>query len=115
MIGYLTDEKEWSTMLSGALTLDALRDGVKQWAPFVDDAQVVVDGMVEADMKAFHRGLKKERSGTFAGEEWLRRFGALILPKGLMDGSAAAERYKVPLGCALIQMQKAGHFRAEKS
>lgn len=108
MIGYLSDERDWSKVLDGAATIAELREGVKGWAPFVDDAQSVVDGMDDAALAEFRAGLQLERKGEWAGEEFQIRFGALLLPARLMEGSVAAAHYKVPLGTALIQMQKAG-------
>lgn len=114
-VGYLTEEKEWSAMLDSAVTVASLRAGVLAWEPFVDDAQSIADTMDDAALISFRAGLKKERKGKFAGEKFLGRFGALLLPKGLMDASLTAEQYKVPFGLALIRMQAAGAFRPHPS
>jgi hypothetical protein len=76
------------------------------WMPFVPDALAVVNGMNASAFDEWQRGLRIERKRGFAGEEWIKRFGALLLPEQLIRASLKAHELSVPMGAVLIRMQE---------
>lgn len=58
----------------------------------------------------FRRGLRKERRGKFAGEDFTHRFGAILMPENLLRIGMVADQYKVPFGLAFCRMRDLGAF-----
>lgn len=75
MIGYIFEPDDWSRGIE-VESLEALVEFVKGCAPFVDDAEASLP-KTEKDFAEFREGLKKERSGEYAGDEWVMKYGAL--------------------------------------
>jgi len=59
----------------------------------------------------FQRGLRKERKGTFAGEQWLERFGAVMMPALAIQVAEVAMRFHVPWGLAFNRLVEAGRVK----
>lgn len=111
-VGYMTSERDWSKALDEAKSLETLQAVVAGWAPYVPDAQAVVDAMEPSDFERWRDCLAIERKGRFAGEEFAHDFGALLIPGNLIRGSQLADTYKVPLGTALIKLREIGKIPA---
>lgn len=88
--------EEYAAGLTTCLTLADLRAHVGAFAKYAKDAGVVVEQMSEDDMREFRRGLKLERKGRFAGEEWAKKFAAVLMPEPMFTVAAIADRYKAP-------------------
>lgn len=110
-IGYLSEcDKEYTKSLTAAETLDDLREHAKRWEPVAADALEIVSGMTEDGFKAFRKGLRSERRGKFAGEEWMNKYGAVMLPAVLFEASIVASLYMVPWGLAYIRLRESGRI-----
>lgn len=86
--------------LSACQLLADLRELVSVYAELAVDAVVQVRAMTEADWPVFQKGLKTERRGKFAGEDFVTRFGAILMPLPMMRISVLADQFKAPFGVA---------------
>lgn len=108
-IHYTSDTPlDYSKGLTAAKTLEALLDHVQTYQRVADDAWKVVRGMDQSAFLSFLNGLRKERRGHFAGEEWAEKYGDVMMPEILMRVSIVAEMFKAPWGCAYLQLRSAG-------
>lgn len=90
-----TDYAKALTVCDSLADLKAL---VTRYQELVVDAVPVVAAMTEADFQAFRKGLKSERRGKFAGEEWAERFGAVLMPLPMMTITQVAAQFQAPFG-----------------
>jgi hypothetical protein len=110
-IGYLTEPMEpYMKALEGAKTLKSLAAAVQKYKKIAADACAVVDGMGEADFTEWRRGLASERKKEFAGDEWCQRFGAILIPRVMLEVGLVANHFVAPWGCAYIRMREEGRI-----
>lgn len=102
--------KDYSAGLSKCKTLDQLREHVQTYRRIADDAWQIVKDMEQPAFLELLRGLRKERKGEFAGEEWAEKYMAVMLPEILFRVSAVAVQYGAPWGCAYIRLKEAGRI-----
>src|SRR5688500_12702503 len=86
----------YAAMLPKCATLDELRAHVLAYEDIAIDAAEVVHAMTKADFREWQIGLKKERRGKFAGEDFVRRFGAVLMPQPMLRITMIADEYGVP-------------------
>lgn len=86
-------------------TLAQLRAVLEDYAPLFPDAleQCPAD---DSEFNAWLVGMKSERSGMFAGESWLNRFGHIIMPYVAVRISIIADRNHAPWGLMYLRMQQ---------
>lgn len=65
----------------------------------------------DKEFKAWRQGLHRERRGEYAGDAYLERYGAIMLPELLMQVAAVVARFHVPWGCAYLRMVDAGMIK----
>lgn len=110
-IGYTDDPvHDYNRALDTCMTLRELQMTVGQFKRIASDAVESVATMTEADMLAFRAGLKKERRGKFAGEEWSARFGAIVMPELALHVGMVAAHFRVPWGLAFIRCKDMGRI-----
>ena len=109
-IAYTTEEPgpALAKAIRGAATRDTLLAALTPFARVADDAIKCVEAMTDADFREFRRGLAREQRGTFAGEEWTLKHGAVVLPEVMISVTLVAQRFGAPWGCAFIRMAEAG-------
>ncbi len=93
-------DRDYANALGACNNLNDLRALVTAYEPLARDAKPVVDLMTEADFRAFRKGLLSERKGRFAGDEWAKRFGAVLMPLPMFRITQIAEQFKAPFGVA---------------
>lgn len=93
-------DADYAKALTTCTNLADLRALVEAYAELAVDAMAQVAAIVEADWPEFARGLKAERRGKFAGEEWARRFGAILMPLPMMKITQIAAQFGAPFGVA---------------
>jgi hypothetical protein len=93
--------------LTAAKTLEALQNHVQTYQRVADDAWKVVKDMGQPAFLSFLNGLRRERRGHFAGEEWAEKYGAVLMPEILMRVSMVANMFGAPWGCAYLQLRAA--------
>ncbi len=77
---------------------------------FPDALAAAPKNAIEFDQ--FQRGLRKEREGRFAGEQWLERFGAVMMPALAIQVAEVAMRFHhVPWGFAFNRLVEAGRVK----
>jgi len=104
-LGYLSEQdKAWSAALRAATTLEDLQALAKAWGRWTPDVRGIVLAMTAADFAAFRDGLAKESRGEFAGEEYARRFSAVLMPERLFEISLRAAQFGVPFGTMAIRI-----------
>ena len=105
--GYVAEQqKDYTAGLAECESVADLRALVDEFKPLALDAYEAVHRMTDADWPEWQRGLKSERRGKFAGEAWLKRFGAILLPMPMLNVAMIADQYKVPFGCAWMRCEE---------
>ena len=111
-IGYQSEPiEDYQKALNGAKTLDGLRKAVGKFALIAGDAAEVVSGMDEDAFKEWAAGLAMERKKQFAGEDWVEKYGAIVMPIVMLEVGMIAQHFGAPWGCAYIRMKEAGRIK----
>ncbi len=106
-ITYMSEQPtDYAAMLDDADTLSKLTLGVYGWLSVAPDAYEVVAKMGEKEFREWRAGLRVERAGDFAGENFAKRFGAVLMPEELIKVSMVAMKYQVPWGCAYLRLKE---------
>lgn len=107
---YVSDdfEETYDRMLDAAKSRSALLDSLREWTTYAPDALEAAKAMPAADFDEWRKGLASERTGTFAGEDWARRFGAITMPERMLRASMVAQQFQVPWGTAWIRLREEG-------
>jgi len=107
-ISYISSQDEdYTCALSDCTTLDKLTELLQDYASIFPDALAALP--LDADeFSDFRVGLCKERSGQFSGEDFMLRFGSILLPDMMLRVGMIANQFKVPWGCAFIRLQESG-------
>lgn len=91
-------DQDYAKALTECETLADLRALVDAYRPLVLDAVPVVDAMTEVDFIEWRKGLKLERRGKFAGDDFARKFGAVLMPLPMERITELAREYQAPFG-----------------
>lgn len=110
-IGYVTDQAgDYCAALPKCKTLGDLAALLRSYHTIFPDALEAAP-TTTTEFEVFMSGLRKERRGQFAGEDFMKRFGAVILPELMIHVGAVAQHFGAPWGCAFIRLQDAGRIR----
>lgn len=96
-------ERDWAMGLNNSKDQFELLEFVNSWMPYVKDALEIVKQMDEKGFLEFKEGLKKERRGSYSGDEWNDKYGAVLVPEDLIVASMLAKEFTAPL---LIMLEK---------
>lgn len=108
-INYVSDNgKDYCDGVRRCRTLKELKKFTQDWNYLCADAAEVAGLMTAKDWPEFKRGLKSESKGEFAGDEWVKRFGDILLPALVLQVGMIAEHFKAPFGCAFIRCKEEG-------
>lgn len=108
-IGYVDEPEEaWVKGLDAAKSRADLRALAELYAPLVQDACAQIDKMDDEAFEDFKHGLRKERKGRFAGEEFMEKFGAILLPEMMMHVGMVMAHFGVPFGLAFRRLRENG-------
>jgi hypothetical protein len=109
VITYYSDfAHEYALGLKQCDSFARLREFSLHWASLTFDAWEIVRKMDDQAWAEFQAGKQKENRGTYAGDKWAAKYGAIMLPELLLHVSVIAEQYGVPWGTAFLQCEKAG-------
>jgi hypothetical protein len=109
-IGPYTDPVEaYQRAVSAAKSPLELADAIEPYAEIAPDAVAAVRTIER--WSDFATGLARERKGHFAGEDWARRYGAILLPEFMFKVSIVAEQFKVPWGLAFGRLRDVGRIQ----
>lgn len=112
-ITYMSDQPgDYVKALSRARSVDALRAVTAAYAEIAPDADEIAKRMTAKDFKRFRAGMKLEREGAFAGEEFAVEFGAVLMPEIMFKVGMVASQFGAPWGCAYIRMKESGQLSA---
>lgn len=93
----------------GPLALDdrkAFEAHMLRWSGIFPDAWEQTP-MNDDQFAEWRSGFERERQGTFAGEEWALRFGAILMPERSIHASLAEMKFKAPWGLCLKRLAEA--------
>ena len=62
----------------------------------------------EAEAEEFKAGLKLNRQGIYAGQEWSDRYATLLIPAYILHATVLAHKFEVTWGIAYLKMCEAG-------
>lgn len=110
-ITYLSEQPlDYVRELDACDTLPDLVGMLERWQAVAKDALAVARTMTDADFSEWRAGLASERRGEFAGEAFAIKFGAVLLPRTLIEVASAAVKFGVPWGCAYIRLKEEGQL-----
>ena len=101
-------EKEYVTGLGKCKSLGELVLLTEKFKRIANDAFLVAQKMTESDFAEFVVGIKKERRGQFAGEDFSDKYGVVMIPETMIRVGLIAQQFMVPFGCAFIRSAKNG-------
>lgn len=108
VVSYTSDYlKEYAVGLNECKSRQRLNEFLEHWLHFASDAYAARPTN-EVEFKQFVRGLRSERKGRYAGDEWALRFGAILMPDLMFQVATIAVKFGVPWGLAFIRMQETG-------
>ena len=108
-ITYTSEQpRDWAEALDFCEELETLRQTCREWRDVAPDAVAVAEKMSKRDFGEFMKGLKAERRGKYAGDQWVDKYGALAMPELMVKVSHVAAQFGVPWGCAYIRMKEIG-------
>lgn len=85
-----------------------LTDLLERFAALFPDAYEQGKHLSFEDFMMFRAGLLKERKGEFAGEDFMKKFGAVLMPANMLHIGMVANKFHVPFGLAFCRMKDAG-------
>lgn len=107
-------DQEYCSGLDGArLRLELLSHTVMYFPLFPDAHEQALAIADNEDFLQWRAGLAAERKGKFAGEDFMRKFGAILMPANLVRIGMIASQFKVPFGLAFRRMHEIGAFEIE--
>ena len=107
-LGYMDEiTKPYMSGLYKCKSHGQLKSHLMDWKEFVQDALEVVDSK-DFDWEDFDKGLISEKMGKYSGDAWARQYGAILLPKIILEIGLIAEQFKVPDGVAFIRLKDVG-------
>jgi hypothetical protein len=108
-IGYLSEcDKDYCRLVGVQKTLKKLRKFIRSYEVIAADALEVVDKMTEDDFVEWFAGVTLEKKKQFAGEQFVIKYGAVLLPAVILRIGIIAHEFGVPFGVAYIRAREAG-------
>jgi hypothetical protein len=101
---------DYGKAIDAALTPEDLRSALLAWKNLAADALAVAETMTAEDFEVFRAGLRKERKGRFAGDEWAIKYGAILMPEVMFKVSMVASQFHVPWGLAYKRLEETGRL-----
>ncbi len=110
-ISYLSEPvADYHKELDTCDSLFELRIFVEKWKLLANDAFDVAQAMTSDDWPTFRKGLKSERRGRYAGDNWTERYAAILLPEILFKVSMTANQFICPWGLAYCRHRDVGQI-----
>lgn len=102
-------DKDYSSGLDDAKLRADLWVHTAMYAPLFPDAHEQALAIEDDErFMQWRAGLRLERKGDFAGEDFMNRFGAILMPANLVRIGMVAAQFKVPFGLAFCRLKDAG-------
>lgn len=98
-------EEDYRKAIENAKTPKELQEAIAGFGDLAEDALAEAKKISRKDFITFKKGLMREREGVFAGKAWNKKFGAILLPKVMLEVSMLATKYKVPFGTAYNRLK----------
>jgi hypothetical protein len=95
----------YATGLLACTTLAELQAHVRGYAELAQDAGAIVGRMTAEDWTTFAAGLPAVRAGGVVTEDWLKAFGAVLVPEPMLSVATLADVFEVPFSVALARVQ----------
>ncbi len=121
-ITYVSNQaRDYSDSLRKVHNFTELLGLVNQYQAIAGDAtEAVRTGLTdpEAFWHDFSEGHAKEMRGEYSGDEWVARFGMIVMPEIIMRVGLIALHFGAPWGCAFIRLKEEGMLvkkRGQKS
>lgn len=99
--------------LEGATNVTELQDALRRWPTLAPDALAACP-QTDEEFRSFKLGMSKERAGHFAWEEFVKKFGAVLMPERMLEIAFLSARCNVPFGVAYIRGSTARTWKWEK-
>jgi hypothetical protein len=113
-ISYTSDQgRDYCKAIDACKSIDELALVLRDYRKIFPDA-FDARPKDEAEFKKWKSGLYMERHGRFAGEEFMERFGNVLLPTLMLDVGMVASQFHAPWGCAFIHLCDVGRIVKER-
>lgn len=115
-IGYITEIcKPYVDGVRKCKSKDELEQFVNlYWRELAQDALDAIRSK-EFIWSQYKNGLKLEKRGEYAGDEWAEKYAAILLPAVIMYVGLQAVHFHAPDGCVFIRMEQEGLLKKNKS
>jgi hypothetical protein len=114
-ISYVSDNAaDYVAGLKTAQTLEDLKSFVTAQRFLAPDAFEAVHSP-DFNWDEFKRGRKLENKGDYAGDEWAKKYGAVMMPEIIIRVGIVAHQFGAPWGCAYIRMKEEGLIKETKA
>lgn len=108
-IGYIDDPSEtYNSALNECRVPAELVGLTKRYSRLFPDAYEQAKNISNEEFLQFRKGLRSERAGKFAGEAFMHRFGAILMPAIMLQVAMVAEQFGAPWGLAFCRLKEIG-------
>lgn len=108
-------DQEYVAGLDGAKLRIDLIAHTAMYEPLFPDAHeqaVAING--DEEFLQWRAGLRMERKGNFAGEDFMNKFGCILMPANLIRVGEIAARFGVPFGLAFCRLKETGAIKVKR-
>jgi hypothetical protein len=103
---------EYTAGLDKAMLRVDLWSHTAMYAPLFPDAHEQALAIEDEErFLQWRAGLRLERKGKFAGEDFMERFGAILMPANLIRVGQVALQFHVPFGLAFCRLKECGAIK----
>ena len=104
-ISYLTEiTKPYIDGLNKCNSQKDLKEFITDWKQLAYDAFEQIYSL-DFSYSEYQKGCELERKGKYSGDEWVGKYGAILLPGVMMFISLQAEHFHAPEGTVFIRMR----------
>ena len=114
-IEYLSEiSKEYTQGVRNCKNPDSLKVFLDKWREFCQDAIEKVESK-NFSWKEYQKGEKLERQRRYVGDEWVKNYSMILLPKIILFIGLKAAQLKVPEGAMFIRLKEVGILKRDRN
>ena len=106
---------QYAKDISHCKSVDELLEKLRmEWSELAADAIKIVESMSADDFIYFRKGLRKERKGELAGEDFNDRYADILIPMKMFKVSLAVSQFNAPWGLCFLRLKETGQLNYNK-
>lgn len=103
---YSECDVEYVTAVKKCKTLDELKSIVTEYRDIAEDAYQSVQELDDTLFEQFCKGRNKSKPSM----KWMKMYGAILLPRTVLEVGLVAIQFHVPFGAAYLRMKDLGRL-----